>query len=73
MPPVSLPLNGGTVSACAGRHASIPAAATRPAITIFRIADSMSNSGTLERIGKGEKNMTAPRMRTLPQVLPCCT
>src|SRR3977135_4080116 len=54
MPPVSLPLNGGTQgnqsvplnqggqSACAGAHASIPHTATRLATLIIRIADSIS-------------------------------
>jgi hypothetical protein len=42
MPPVSLPLNGGTQSAFAGADASIPQIATRLAATIFRITDSIS-------------------------------
>src|SRR5947209_13454607 len=44
MPPVSLPLNGGTHWACAGMDASIPQIATRLAATIFRITDSISAS-----------------------------
>src|SRR6185503_19345136 len=43
IPPVSLPLNGGTVSACAGAPASIPPNATRHTAPILRIADSISS------------------------------
>src|ERR1700730_12892370 len=56
MPPVSLPLNGGTQSASAGAHASIPHAATRLKAPIIRIADSISLERTLTRIGRHEKN-----------------
>jgi hypothetical protein len=56
MPPVSLPLNGGTVSARAGAHASIPHTATRLAAPIIRIADSLSLEPTLKRIRRHEKN-----------------
>src|SRR5271168_4188423 len=66
MPPVSLPLNGGTVSARAGVNASIPLPATSPAANrllatrlltpIIRIADSISLKGTLKRIRRHEKN-----------------
>jgi hypothetical protein len=42
MPPVSLPFLGGTISACAGPHASIPHTATaRIAGPIIRIVDSI--------------------------------
>jgi hypothetical protein len=41
MPPVSLPRNGGTVSARAGAQASIPHVATRLKAAIIRIADSI--------------------------------
>src|SRR6478736_40999 len=43
IPPVSLPLNGGTVSACAGAPASIPPMTTRHTAPILRIADSISS------------------------------
>src|SRR6478735_4115310 len=43
IPPVSLPLNGGTVSACAGAPASIPPIATRHTAPNLRIADSISS------------------------------
>src|SRR3954452_11684146 len=56
MPPVSLPWKGGTWSACAGTHASIPHMATRLAAPIIRIADSIWLAGTLERIGRRGKN-----------------
>src|SRR5260370_13894807 len=56
MPPVSWPWNGGTRSACAGAHASIPHTATRLAAPIIRIADSISLGGTLKRIARHEKN-----------------
>src|SRR3981189_3818520 len=68
MPPVSLPLNGGTQgnqsvplnqggqSACAGAHASIPHTATRLATLIIRIADSISLGGILKRIRRPGKN-----------------
>ena len=56
MPPVSLPLNGGTHSARAGAPASIPHSATRPAAPIIRIADSIWLGATLGRIGRHEKN-----------------
>src|SRR3954454_1082652 len=60
MPPVSLPLIGGTQgnqsvplnqggqSARAGAHASIPHTATRLAALIIRIADSISAGGHLK-------------------------
>src|ERR1700722_1372049 len=47
MPPVSLPLKGGTGSAHAGAPASIPHTATRHAAPIIRIADSISPGDTL--------------------------
>src|ERR1035441_9309432 len=47
MPPVSLPLKGGTVSAHAGAPASIPHTATRHAAPIIRIAYSISPGDTL--------------------------
>src|SRR5665213_1722557 len=56
MPPVSLPLNGGTVSARAGAQASIPHTATKLAAPIIRIADSISLAATLKRIARHEKN-----------------
>src|ERR1700737_4766292 len=69
MPPVSLPLNGGTQgnqseplnqgnqSASAGAQASIPHTATKLAAPIIRIADSISlGGGTLKRIARHEKN-----------------
>ena len=61
MPPVSLPLKGGTQSARAGVLASIPhvvtkQAATRPAAVIIRIADSIGLSVTIECVGGREKN-----------------
>src|SRR5258705_8170209 len=56
MPPVSLPLNGGTSPASAGAHASIPQTATRLAAPIIRIADSIWLRGTLKRIGGLGKN-----------------
>src|SRR5512145_866226 len=48
IPPVSLPLNGGTVSASAGAPASIAPPmtnrhTTRPRAPILRIADSISS------------------------------
>jgi hypothetical protein len=49
-------LKGGTVSARAGAHTSIPQTATRLAAPIIRIADSISQGHTLERIGCREKN-----------------
>src|SRR6185437_16368703 len=71
MPPVSLPLNGGTVSAHAGLNASIPPIAARakalrpkalrpealmtPA-SMIRIANSISLSRTIKRLGGHEKN-----------------
>src|SRR5450756_259462 len=60
MPPVSLPLNDGTQSACAGAHASIPHIAARLAASIIRIADSISLGTTLVRIGRHEKNGRRP-------------
>src|SRR6266567_5773571 len=63
MPPVSLPLNGGTVSnhgsaesARAGAHASTPHMATRHAAPVIRIADSISLPDTLKRNHGQEKN-----------------
>src|ERR1700704_2171002 len=63
MPPVSLPLNGGTVSnhgspesARAGAHASTPHMATRHAAPVIRIADSILLADTLERNHGQEKN-----------------
>src|SRR6266851_3561848 len=63
MPPVSLPLNGGTVSnhgsaesARAGAHASTPHMATRHAAPVIRIADSISLANTLKRNHGQEKN-----------------
>src|SRR3954447_22435981 len=50
MPPVSLPLNGGTSSARAGAQASIPHMATKLAAPIIRIADSISLGRTLARV-----------------------
>src|SRR4051795_7227735 len=50
MPPVSLPLNGGTSSARAGAQASIPHMATRLAAPIIRIADSILLGRTLARV-----------------------
>src|ERR1700733_9496647 len=47
MPPVSLPLKGGTGSAHAGAPASIPHTATMHAAPIIRIADSISPGDTL--------------------------
>src|ERR1700742_385574 len=57
MPPVSLPWNGGTVSARTGPHASIPHTATKLAAPIIRIADSISSLvDTLRRIARHGKN-----------------
>src|SRR6266446_3440962 len=56
MPPVSLPLNGGTWPARAGAHASIPHTATRLTAVIIRIADSISLADILKRIRRGGKN-----------------
>ena len=56
MPPVSLPLNGGTQSARAGAHASIPHTANRLAAPIIRIANSIRLGDTLVRIAGHEKN-----------------
>src|ERR1700733_1745220 len=57
MPPVSLPWNGGTVSAQTGPHASIPHTATKLAAPIIRIADSISSLvDTLKRIRRHGKN-----------------
>src|SRR5260370_19590818 len=63
MPPVSLPLNGGTVSnhgsaesARAGAHASTPHMATRHAAPVIRIADSISLANTLKRNHGQEKH-----------------
>src|SRR5712675_1047353 len=63
MPPVSLPLNGGTVSnhgspksARAGAHASTPHMATRHAAPVIRIVDSILLADTLERNHGQEKN-----------------
>ena len=60
MPPVSLPLNGGTHWACAGAPASIPHIATRLAAPIIRIANSIWLGRTLKRIGGHEKNGGRP-------------
>src|ERR1700737_3941551 len=55
MPPVSLPRNGGTVSARTGAHASIPHTAIRLAAPILRIADSLWSGDTLKRnLGHGK-------------------
>src|ERR1700730_13623252 len=56
IPPVSLPLKGGTVSARAGAPASIPHIATRQAAPIIRIADSIRLGVTLKGIGPRGKN-----------------
>src|ERR1700692_2300396 len=56
MPPVSVPLTGGTVSARAGVNASIPHTAARLTAPIIRIADSISFGGTIRRIVPDEKN-----------------
>src|SRR4051812_28392185 len=56
MPPVSLPLNGGTVSARAGVQARTPQVASRPRAPIIRIAVSISCARTLKRAGRQEKN-----------------
>src|SRR4051812_13519193 len=53
MPPVSLPLKGGTISARAGPYVNIPHTAT--SIAIIRIADSIFWR-TVKRIGGHEKN-----------------
>src|SRR4051794_35598923 len=60
MPPVSLPLNGGTQSACAGAPASSPHIATRHAAPILRIADSISPGATIECVGRRGKNGLRP-------------
>src|SRR5258705_10739442 len=49
MPPVSLPLNGGTWPARAGGHTSIPHPATRLRTPIIRIANSIAPGETLKR------------------------
>src|SRR5262245_44140766 len=62
MPPVSLPLNGGTgcnQSARAGPTASIPQTATRHAANFLRIADSISLVANIECAGDPEKNEPA--------------
>src|SRR5271170_2688123 len=69
MPPVSLPLNDGTVSARAGAHASIPHTATRLAAPMIRIADSLWLGDTLGRIARHEKNGGAPGDELKPR---CC-
>src|ERR1700733_3535371 len=56
MPPVSLPLKGGTVSARAGVHTSIPQTATRLRAPIIRISRLHFADRTLERICCREKN-----------------
>src|SRR5665647_1718431 len=56
MPPVSLPLNGGTVSACAAAQAIRAHTRARPAARIVRIAISIPVATTVERIGGDEKN-----------------
>src|SRR3954447_8263957 len=62
MPPVSLPLNGGTQSAFAGPHATMAEKATRLAARIIRIRkNSFWVQLTLERIARHEKNAS-----------PCC-
>src|SRR4051794_11108153 len=53
MPPVSLPFNGGTVSARTGTQASI--ANTAPSITL-RIIDSLRYRTSIEGGGGDEKN-----------------
>src|SRR5258705_5540540 len=68
MPPVSLPLKGGTVSARAGVHASIPHMATRLAAPIIRIADSIWLGATLKRIRHYEKNGWRPDAEFLASV-----
>src|ERR1700733_191676 len=55
MPPVSLPLNAGTMSARAGTHENMVAAAIRTAALVIRIAYSVYLNSTLERIGSREK------------------
>src|SRR5258706_8689163 len=56
MPPVSLPLKGGTVSARTGAEASIPHMASRPKAPIIRIAVSISCAVILKGIGRHGKN-----------------
>src|SRR5437899_1737101 len=80
MPPVSLPLNGGTQgnqsvplnqgtqSARAGAQASIPHTATRIAALIIRIADSISLAGILKRICGRGKNGSRFDAELLPGV-----
>src|SRR5258708_10824490 len=60
MPPVSLPLNGGTQSARAGAPVSIPQIAARPAAVMIRIAKLHSLRRTLKRPGGHEKNGRRP-------------
>src|SRR6476661_2359201 len=69
IPPVSLPLNGGTQSARAGAPPSIPQIATRPATRILRIADSLSLDRTIKGAGGHEKNGRWGRCRLVRQ---CC-
>src|SRR5262245_43572192 len=59
MPPVSLPLNGGTQSARAGATDSIPQTATRHAANFLRIADSISPGSNIEGVGAHGKNEPA--------------
>src|SRR5450756_2160303 len=56
MPPVSLPLNGGTVWARAAALTSIPQTATRLTAPIIRIADSISLRSILKVIARHGKN-----------------
>jgi len=56
MPPVSLPLNGGTVSARAGPPAIAPHIITKAAAVIIRIVVSILFPHTLMGIGAPEKN-----------------
>src|SRR4051812_29444204 len=60
MPPVSLPLNGGTQSARAGAQARTPHIASRLKAPIIRIAVSMSCAPTLKREARQEKNAAGP-------------
>src|SRR4051794_31447149 len=61
MPPVSLPLNGGTQSARAGAQARTPHVASRLKAPIIRIAVSMSCARTLKRQERQEKNAAGPK------------
>jgi hypothetical protein len=55
MPPVSLPLNAGTMSARAGAHDSMAPEAIRTAALMIRIAYSVYLDATLKRIRRREK------------------